>query len=75
MESKSVPVQQMLLRQMISEAGIVKREHKEGLKKYFEKKFAQHVNIMQYHRMREDRFIQSQKRVLEKQNYSIRKAK
>jgi DNA-binding SARP family transcriptional activator len=75
MKSKSVPVQEMLLKQIISEAGIVKKEHKQGLKKYFDKRFAQQINLMQYHRLREDRFIQSQKRVLEKQNYSIQKAK
>ncbi len=30
---------------------------------------------MQYHRMREDRFVLSQKKVLERQNYSIQKTK
>lgn len=30
---------------------------------------------MQYHRMREDRFVLSQKKVLERQNYSIQKIK
>lgn len=75
MQSKSVPVQQMLLKQMIAEAGIVKREHKLSLKREFDKKFAQQVNLMQYHRLREDRFIESQRRVLEKQNYSIQKAR
>lgn len=35
MKSNSVPIQELLLKQIISEAGIVKTEHKEGLKMCF----------------------------------------
>lgn len=75
MKSNSTHLQELLLKQIISSAGIVKEEHKQGLKKCFDKKFAQHVNTIQYNQLREDRFILSQKKVLEKQNYSIQRAK
>jgi hypothetical protein len=75
MKSNSTHLEELLLKQIISSAGIVKEEHKQGLKKCFDKKFAQHVNTIQYNQLREDRFILSQKKVLEKQNYSIQRAK
>ena len=67
--------QQALLQQIVSESGIMNKDHQEGLKKRFQQKLAQHVSMVQYHRLREDRFALSQKKVLDRQNESIEKTK
>ena len=75
MYSSTVPNSHVLLQQLISESGITSQQEQLNLKHQFRKKLSQHVNLVQYHHLREDRFILSQKKVLEKQNLSIQKAK
>lgn len=75
MHSNTVPNSHILLQQLITESGITSKQEQLVLKHQFRKKLSQHVNMVQYHNLREDRFILSQKKVLEKQNLSIQKTK
>lgn len=75
MQSRTVPSGDLILKQVISEVGIRNADQELSLKRHFDHKFNQHVNLIQYHRLREDRFIISQKKILEKQHLSIEKTK
>lgn len=75
MSSSTQPIQELLLRQIAHEAGVVSRQQRVSLKRQFERKYTQHVNMLEYHNLREDRFIESQKKVLEKQHLSVQRTK
>jgi hypothetical protein len=65
--SVSLPLnQKAMFQKIVSEAGIARKERQECLRRCFEKKCAQHVNVIQYHRLREDRFAVSQQKVIDR---------
>ena len=67
--------QEALLQQIVTEAGIVRKDQQQGLKRCFDKKCTQHVNMLQYNQLREDRFALNQQKVLERQNLTMEKSK
>ena len=71
MKDHHLSLQDAMFQQIVSETGHAKKQDKESLKRQINKKYPQHINLIQYHQLREDRFILSQKKVLEKQNQSI----
>lgn len=75
MQVHTPPNSEVLLRQFISEAHVSDAKERSTLKEHFKKKLSHHINMLQFHQLREDRFIISQKKILEKQNQSIEKAK
>lgn len=55
--------------------GVVDEKKQDNIKRQIDKKYHKHINLIQYHQLREDRFVLSQKKILEKQHLSIEKTK
>ena len=75
MQLNPFPIQKEILKQIVVEVGIIDQKKQKQLKQQFDKKYSKHVNLIQYHQLREDRFSQAQQKVLEKQSLSIQRTK
>lgn len=75
MQLNPFPFQREILEQIVAQVGIIDEKKQDNIKRQFNKKYHNHVNLIQYHQLRQDRFILSQKKVLEKQHLSIQKTK
>lgn len=65
------PIAEIIIKQIASEGNTLSEPHAVRPSR----QLSPHINLAQYHRMREDRFILSQKKVLEKQHLSMQRAR
>jgi hypothetical protein len=65
------PIAEIIIKQIASEGNTLSPPHAAQPPR----QLSPHINLAQYHRMREDRFIVSQKKVLEKQHLSMQRAR
>ena len=64
-----------MLRQVLREAGIITNLQKQALTKQFEKRFIEVTGLVTEHRRRQQRFTESQNKVLAKHYATIERAK